>query len=79
MESVVNEINGVSYKITNFVSNQVDKVSKTSKEFTDKLIACVNNPISVECMPAAAEQIERYNEMVQKLARYKELLESGFT
>ena len=79
LESVVNWVNKVSYKMTDFVQWVSDDISGWSKEITKKMQACVNNPISEECNPDAAGEIRRLSELEWQVERYKELLETWFS
>ena len=79
LESVVNWVNKVSYKMTDFVQWVSDDISGWSKEITKKMQACVNNPISEECNPDAAGEIRRLSELEWQVKRYKELLETWFS
>ncbi len=79
LQWVVNEINGVSYKLTDYASVGTNYVSNISKEYTDHLQACVNNIFSIECQWVwASEDINRLNGLQQRFDRYKKLLETWF-
>ena len=79
LDSVVDEINGFSYNfITSNINDGISYVSNMSKEFADKLQACSNNPISVECNPESAELIEEFKQLEQSVNKYKAQLEGSF-
>lgn len=78
LQSVVDKINEGSYFISDLANKWVDELSIVSKEFTDRLQACTNNPISVECNPDAAEQIRQYKQIWQNVIRYKNLVDNWF-
>ena len=79
VDKVIKDINDVSYKITDFAREGTNYVSDLAKEKADRLQACVNNTISVECLwEWAREQVDKYHDLSQRLARYKKLIESNF-
>lgn len=78
VESVVWNINDLTYDITDFVSETTDFVSGISRERQDRLQACVNNPISVECLPGVPEVTE-YLELVKNAEKYQSILDNSFS
>ena len=76
VQSVVDQVNGVSYKVSDLVQKGSDYISGLSKEKTKQMQACARNPISVECNPNAADQIQRMQQLMDEVERYKKLLET---
>ena len=80
LQTVVNDINWFTYKISDYASYGTDYVSNLAKRYSDHLKACTNNMFSVECLwDSSAQEVNELNELLNKISRYKSLLDSWFS